>query len=96
MTTSLMQPVEGRALLAGETVISTASVIWWTALLWAHRNVLYVLPAAAALIAAVLLSLVLTWVRWQRHRWLAGADLLLVLVRGVAAMTLSLAVAGGL
>ncbi|WP_329374536.1 hypothetical protein [Streptomyces sp. NBC_01483] len=61
MTTPILARGQGRTLLAAESVLSTASAVWWLCLLWIHRNVLYAVPVAAALIAAVLLSLLLTW-----------------------------------
>ncbi|WP_181803996.1 hypothetical protein [Streptomyces shenzhenensis] len=90
MTTPILARGEGRALLAVESVLSTVSAVWWLSLLWIHRNVLYAVPMAATLIAAVILSLLLTWGLWLRSRRLAGVNLTLVAVRGVAVLTLSL------
>ncbi|GGL95581.1 hypothetical protein GCM10010129_44350 [Streptomyces fumigatiscleroticus] len=76
--------------MAGESLLSGASALWWTYLLWAHRNVLYAVPAAVTLILVVVLSLLLTWALWRRTRELRGMNLALVAVRGVAVLTLSL------
>ncbi|WP_063739179.1 hypothetical protein [Streptomyces hokutonensis] len=90
MTTPILAPSEGRTLLVGESVLSGASAVWWTYLLWAHRNVLYAVPAAVTLILTVVLSLLVTWVLWHRAGKLKGVNLALVAVRGVAVLALTL------
>lgn len=90
MATPILAPPEGRAVLVGETLLSAASVVWWTCLVWAHRNVLYAVPAAVTVILAVVLSLAVTWTLWLRTRRLGGAGLALIAVRGVAVLALSL------
>ncbi|MDX6312557.1 MAG: hypothetical protein QOF84_2638 [Streptomyces sp.] len=90
MTTPLLARNEGRTLLVGESLLSAASALWWTYLLWAHRNVLYAVPAAVTLILVVVLSLMMTWALWFRTGKLKGVNLALVAVRGVAVLTLSL------
>jgi hypothetical protein len=90
MTTPILAHQEGKTLLVGESLLSTASAVWWTYLLWAHRNVLYAVPAAVTLILAVALSLLVTWGLWLRTGKLKGVNLMLVAVRGVAVLTLTL------
>jgi hypothetical protein len=90
MTTPILAHNEGRTLMAGESLLTAASVLWWTYLLWAHRNVLYAVPTAAALIIIVVLSLLITRVLRHRTGRLRGVNLVLTAVRGVAALTLSL------
>lgn len=76
--------------LCAELLLTGASVVWWTYLLWVHHNVLYADPAAVTLILAVTLSLLLTWALWLRTGGLRGAILTSVAVRGVLVLTLSL------
>lgn len=76
--------------LVAESSLSAASAVWWTSLLWGHRNVLYAVPAAVTLILTVVLSLLVTWALWLRTGRLRGVNLVLVAVRGVAVLTLSL------
>ncbi|WOX11301.1 hypothetical protein [Streptomyces sp. N50] len=81
---------EARTALVLESVLSTAAVVWWSSLLWAHRDVRYADPAAVTLILVVTLSLLLTWTLWLRAERLRGVILTSVAVRGVVVLTLSL------
>ncbi len=76
--------------LWAESVLTVASAVWWTYLVWAHRDALYADPAPVALILTVVLSLVVTWALWLRVGRLRSVNLALVAVRGIAVLTLSL------
>ena len=90
MSMAVLERGETRTALVLESVLSTAAVVWWSALVWAHRDALYAVPDAVALILTVVLSLLVTWTVWLRAGRLRGASLALVAVRGVAVLTLSL------
>ncbi|MEV6506860.1 hypothetical protein AB0M61_12125 [Streptomyces sp. NPDC051642] len=81
---------EARTALVMESVLSTAAVVWWSSLLWAHRDALYAVRDAVALILTVVLSLVVTWTLWLRAGRLRSATVALVAVRGIAVLALSL------
>lgn len=82
---------EARTALVLESVLGTAAVVWWSSLLWAHRDALYAVPDAVALILTVVLSLVVTWALWLRTAGRFRAVILTsVALRGVAVLTLSL------
>ncbi|MEV0480158.1 hypothetical protein AB0I69_05985 [Streptomyces sp. NPDC050508] len=87
---------EARTALVMESVLSTAAVVWWSSLLWAHRDAVYAVPDAEALILTVVLSLLVTWTLWRRAGRLRSAHLALVAVRGIAVLTLSLCLFQGL
>ncbi|MEW1831140.1 hypothetical protein [Streptomyces sp. NPDC088196] len=76
--------------LWAELFLTATSVVWWTYLLWAHRDVLYADPAAVTLILTVTLSLLLTWALWLWTERLRRTILTSVAVRGVVVLTLSL------
>jgi len=57
MSMAVLERGETRAALVLESVLSTAAVVWWSALVWAHRDALYAVPDAVALILTVVLSL---------------------------------------
>ncbi|MGW3103030.1 hypothetical protein [Streptomyces sp. NPDC001100] len=90
MSMAVLERGEARTALILESVLSTAAVAWWSALVWAHRDALYAVPDAVALILTVVLSLLVTWTVWLRAGRLRSANLALVAVRGVAVLTLSL------
>jgi hypothetical protein len=90
MSMAVLGRGEARTALILESVLSTAAVVWWSALVWAHRDALYAVPDAVALILTVVLSLLVTWAVWLRAGRLRSANLALVAVRGVAVLTLSL------
>jgi len=96
MTTSfkpseaILAPREGVIALVVESVVSAASVVWWTCLLWARRGVLYAVPVPTVVILTVVLSLLVTWALWLRGRRLQRLNLALIAVRGVTVLTLSL------
>ena len=76
--------------LWAELFLTATSVVWWTYLLWAHRDALYADPAAVTLILTVTLSLLLTWALWLWTERLRRTILTSVAVRGVVVLTLSL------
>jgi hypothetical protein len=76
--------------LWAESLLTVTSAVWWTYLLWTHRDAAYADPAPVTLILTVVLSLLLTWTLWFRAGRLRTATLALVAVRGVAVLTLSL------
>ncbi|MDV9173904.1 hypothetical protein R6V09_27830 [Streptomyces sp. W16] len=90
MATQVLEPGEARTALLLESVLSTAAVVWWTYLLWTHRDALYDDSAPVVLILAVVLSLLVTWALWLRTGRLRGVILTSAAVRGVVALTLSL------
>jgi len=90
MSMAVLGRGEARTALILESVLSSAAVVWWSALVWVHRDALYAVLAPVALILAVVLSLLVTWAVWLRADRLRGANLALVAVRGVAVLTLSL------
>lgn len=90
MATQLLEPGEARTALVLESVLSTAAVVWWSSLLWAHRDAVYAVPDAVALIGTVVLSLLVTWTLWLRTGRLQSANLALIAVRGIAVLALSL------
>ncbi|WP_262061275.1 hypothetical protein [Streptomyces sp. STR69] len=90
MATDVLERGEARAALVLESVLTAAAVVWWSSLLWTHRDALYAVPDAVALILTVVLSLLVTWAVWLRAGRLRSANLALVAVRGVAVLTLSL------
>ncbi|MEV0909231.1 hypothetical protein [Streptomyces hokutonensis] len=90
MSMAVLGRGEARTALILESVLSTAAVVWWSALVWAHHDALYAVPDAVALILTVVLSLLVTWALWLRTGRLRGVILTSAVVRGVAVLTLSL------
>ena len=76
--------------LWAESLLTVTSAVWWTYLLWTHRDALYADPAPVILILAVGLSLLVTWALWLRTGRLRGVILTSAAVRGVVVLTLSL------
>ncbi|WP_405861223.1 hypothetical protein OG407_24570 [Streptomyces sp. NBC_01515] len=85
----MIESREARTALVVESVLSTAAVVWWTYLLWPWRNVPYARPDVA-MDLAVAVSLAVTWALWVRGRRLNSANLALIVVRGVAVLTVCL------
>ncbi|WP_328680868.1 hypothetical protein OG226_23960 [Streptomyces sp. NBC_01261] len=85
----MIESREARTALVVESVLSTAAVVWWTYLLWPWWNVPYARPDFA-MDLAVAVSLAVTWALWVRGRRLNSANLALIVVRGVAVLTVCL------
>jgi hypothetical protein len=87
---AILAPRENLIALVAESLLSTASVVWWSSLLWSKWHVRYGVPEATAVILVVAVSLLLTWALWLRGRRLQPLNLTLVTARGIGALTLSL------